>query len=115
MGGGSCRGQDDDDEGTRRELEECATPGETNSPFIAYSLSVFFSLTKYTLPTSPFPSSLIFWNELGVTSTCARQPFIPIPHGRSFRSWILLQEVVEVLTDRVLIELELYVRLNTCL
>lgn len=39
------------------------------STFIANSLSVFFSRTRYTLPTSPFPSSLIFSNELGVTST----------------------------------------------
>jgi hypothetical protein len=41
----------------------------SHSPFIANSLSDFFSLTRYTLPTSPFPSSLIFWKDPGETST----------------------------------------------
>lgn len=40
-----------------------------DSPFIANSLSVFFSLTRYTLPTSPLPKSLIFWKLLGPTWT----------------------------------------------
>jgi len=53
---------------------------------MANSLSVFFSLTRYTLPTSPFPSNLIFWNEDAETST-----------------------------ERVLIELLEYVRRKTCL
>lgn len=38
-------------------------------PFIAYSLSLFFSLTRYTLPTSPLPSILIFEKLDGPTST----------------------------------------------
>lgn len=38
------------------------------STFIANSLSVFFSRTRYTLPTSPFPSSLTLWKLLGPTS-----------------------------------------------
>jgi hypothetical protein len=42
----------------------------TNPPFIAKSLSVFFSRTRYTRPTSPFPSILIFKKLDGPTSTC---------------------------------------------
>lgn len=38
--------------------------------FIANNLSVFFSFTRYTLPTSPLPSSLILLNDDGPTSTC---------------------------------------------
>lgn len=53
--------------------------------FIAYSLSVFFSLTRYTFPTSPLPSSLIFTKLAGPTST-----FL------------------------ILIEFDEYVRLNAC-
>lgn len=45
-------------------------------PFMAYKWSVFFSLTRYTFPTSPLPSNLIFWNEDGPTSTCFRQSHI---------------------------------------
>jgi len=39
------------------------------STFIAYSLSLFFSLTRYTLPTSPLPSILILEKLDGPTST----------------------------------------------
>lgn len=36
--------------------------------FIAYSLCVCFSLTRYTLPTSPLPSMRTFWKLEGPTS-----------------------------------------------
>lgn len=36
--------------------------------FIAKSFSVFFSRTRYTLPTSPLPRSLILWKLLGPIS-----------------------------------------------
>jgi hypothetical protein len=39
------------------------------SPFIAYNLLDFFSRTKYTLPTSPLPISLILSKLPGPTST----------------------------------------------
>lgn len=42
---------------------------ELRLPFIAYSLVLFFSLTRYTFPTSPFPMSLILSKLLGPTST----------------------------------------------
>ena len=38
-------------------------------PFIAYSLLDFFSLTKYTFPTSPLPINLILSKLPGPTST----------------------------------------------
>lgn len=38
-------------------------------PFMAYSLALFFSLTRYTLPTSPLPINLILSKLLGPTST----------------------------------------------
>ena len=41
----------------------------TFSPFMAYNLALFFSLTKYTFPTSPFPINLILSKLLGPTST----------------------------------------------
>ena len=37
--------------------------------FIANNFSVFFSRTRYTLPTSPLPSNLILWKLLGPIST----------------------------------------------
>lgn len=38
-------------------------------PFMAYSRLDFFSRTRYTLPTSPFPISLILSKLPGPTST----------------------------------------------
>lgn len=40
-----------------------------DSTFIANSLSVFFSRTRYTLPTSPLPKSLTLWKLFGPIST----------------------------------------------
>lgn len=42
------------------------------APFMAKSLLVFFSRTRYTFPTSPLPSILILWKLAGPTSTYAR-------------------------------------------
>lgn len=36
--------------------------------FIANNFLLCFSLTRYTLPTSPLPKSRIFWNDDGPTS-----------------------------------------------
>ena len=41
----------------------------STSPFIAKSFPVFFSRTRYTFPTSPRPSILIFWKLDAFTST----------------------------------------------
>lgn len=38
-------------------------------PFIAYNRADFFSRTRYTLPTSPFPINLILSKLPGPTST----------------------------------------------
>src|SRR5271156_217008 len=38
-------------------------------PFMAYSRLDFFSLTRYTFPTSPFPINFILSKLLGPTST----------------------------------------------
>lgn len=43
--------------------------GGNGAPFMANSLPVFFSRTRYTFPTSPLPSILILWKLPGPTST----------------------------------------------
>lgn len=52
-----------------RATEGCGRRKNPLLPFIAYSLSLFFSLTRYTLPTSPLPSILILEKLDGPTST----------------------------------------------
>ena len=46
---------------------------QLSSPFIANNFPLFFSRTRYTFPTSPLPSSRIFWKLLGPTSTCKKR------------------------------------------